>query len=564
MFLMVSAPETSIRARLFRSQARGDVVPFESFMGHAGFVSHQWVAKQHPDPEFKQIKVLQEALRRLLSTSGAVSLDLITEGQVPNAKAIPFQDFQQEALFLWYDYFSVPQLLGGEEQQGRAIDSIPAYVAKCRHFFALCPCLASSGHVLSTASWCRRGWCRLERASRELSQYDSWILIQSPSRLEVVGTSFSLVGGSVGEGDFTVVQDREKLAPVMRAVLSKRLMLSLQAGDLPSFRRHLNLQSVHLRGLDVALVSSLVPSGGDEVTQFLHQNGLTRVAARDAAGWCPLHYAALCGRRSLIEGLLARRADPNRLTSKDEPKLGFPFWMSALDLAVFYKHNEAATALISARAQLRGGLELTICWAAQSDNPEAIRLLQAARCDLRAKSVFGFGALETAVAYGAFKALDELVRHAPASRLELSRALHAGMAFRGGSAEMVLRLLHLRADMNFQFQRHRDHGCLARLYMCGKSLQHSLGRSSMLTTLAYHQHGMTPLMNGIQSQQYEGCAALIVAGARLDLSNGRGWTAHDFARHQAIPVWLQQGLEGDAEDCEAVCALALPHVEASF
>ena len=43
----------------------------------------------------------------------------------------------------------------------------------------------------------------------------------------------------------------------------------------------------------------------------------------------------------VIQGLLQKRADPNRKTSKDEPKLGFPPWVSALDLAAFYKHNDA-------------------------------------------------------------------------------------------------------------------------------------------------------------------------------------------------------------------------------
>ena len=45
--------------------------------------------------------------------------------------------------------------------------------------------------------------------------------------------------------------------------------------------------------------------------------------------------------------------------------------------------------------------------------------------------------------------------------------------------------------------------------------------------------GQTPLMAAIMSGQYEGAAALIAAGARLDLRDSRNWTAADFA--QGVP-----------------------------
>ena len=59
------------------------------------------------------------------------------------------------------------------------------------------------------------------------------------------------------------------------------------------------------------------------------------------------------------------------------------------------------------------------------------------------------------------------------------------------------------------------------------------------------------------SGQYEGAAALIGAGARLDLRNSRGWTAADFAHGHAVPHFLTEAFEGQLEGCQRITALAL-------
>ena len=132
----------------------------------AAFVSHQWLAKHHPDPDSRQMRVLQGALKRLLTGSGFVQLDIMTEGFLPNAKPLPMKDFQTKPLFLWYDYFSIPQADTARAQQVEAINSIPAYVGKCRFFLALCPVLNCpwEAKVLSAATWSR---CNAEDALGE-------------------------------------------------------------------------------------------------------------------------------------------------------------------------------------------------------------------------------------------------------------------------------------------------------------------------------------------------------------------------------------------------------------
>ena len=173
----------------------------------------------------------------------------------------------------------------------------------------------------------RRGWCRLERASRELSEHATWVLVQTSTSVELVGTAQSFVTGAVGEGEFTVAEDKARLGPVMKTILINKLKSYLQARDFPSYRRLLNLQAVHLRGLDVQPVVELVPEQAnagnhDVVSRFLYQNGLLGVRRRDVAGWWPLHYASLSGNAELVDGLLRQRANPNDRTSKAEPQVG--------------------------------------------------------------------------------------------------------------------------------------------------------------------------------------------------------------------------------------------------
>ena len=142
-------------------KANGVVVKFKESMGNAVFVSHQWVGDNHPDPEFKQLRVLQDALRHLLCEMGHVPMDMFTEMLVPSSKRLRLEELRSAPLFVWFDYFSCPQLLGQGPAQGsdsdlsKAINSIPAYVAKCRFFFALCPVVpqVSLSSVFTPMTW---------------------------------------------------------------------------------------------------------------------------------------------------------------------------------------------------------------------------------------------------------------------------------------------------------------------------------------------------------------------------------------------------------------------------
>ena len=130
-------------------------------MGKALFVSHEWVSKMHPDPEFKQFQILQNALRNVVSGLIHVDLDIGTELMFGGSRYLDLgAEAHTQLLSIWYDYFSCPQLqivqqggTGGDLD--KAIDSIPAYVAKfsffcvwIRYYAFTCSCFTCSWVLL--------------------------------------------------------------------------------------------------------------------------------------------------------------------------------------------------------------------------------------------------------------------------------------------------------------------------------------------------------------------------------------------------------------------------------
>ncbi|CAE7295178.1 R11A8.7, partial [Symbiodinium pilosum] len=78
-------------------------------IGNAMFVSHQWMASNHPDPNDEQLKVLQAALANIRSGASHINIPVVTEilfGRLPVPSA---EDFAGPSVYIWYDYFSCPQ-----------------------------------------------------------------------------------------------------------------------------------------------------------------------------------------------------------------------------------------------------------------------------------------------------------------------------------------------------------------------------------------------------------------------------------------------------------------------
>lgn len=470
-------------------KAKNLLVDFQGTMGKAAFVSHQWVTNDHPDPEFKQMRILQDALKEIMGNLQKIPVDVVTEAAEGHIKPLPTSKLLSEPLFFWYDYFSCPQkdrlgslsMTSMFDQDGHrtklmdAINSIPAYVDECSFFFALVPVLQNPSRtgLITPLTWQARGWCRLERACGELSQQHSWIMVKSAKDIELIaGTSASLRAGSgpVGEGIFTVPLDRLKLGPVLMAALKRKMLRLLRAQDLPGYRAWLNQQAMVLKGLNCQFFE---PSLGFDdtdldaspVMKFFHQNGFRNVADTDSGGWSPLHYAALNGDCSLVQGLLDLQADPNQGSKKVHPTIGQPSGTPPLSIAIIFKNNEAARLLLSAKASVttRGLVRGPFTCAANANNREAIQMLCHAGCSPVQINLFGVSVLDSAAYHGALEAIDELMWHcdARAGALDLTSALYYA-AIGGAGAEVVNRLVTRRADVNAQSDEHYQRTAMMR------------------------------------------------------------------------------------------------------
>ena len=135
----------------------GVLTEFQESLGKAMFVSHQWLSDKHPDPDFQQLQVLQDALKNLAAGTSEISLPVVTEFLVGNKRRPTKSDFAPGHLHIWYDYFSIPQSRDRDRQN--AIQYIPEYVARCEFFVVLCPALKhrDQQRTLSLATWGERG-----------------------------------------------------------------------------------------------------------------------------------------------------------------------------------------------------------------------------------------------------------------------------------------------------------------------------------------------------------------------------------------------------------------------
>lgn len=235
----------------------GILVEFVPEMGDAIFVSHQWLGFTHPDINFQQLRVLQRAFDELVGRDVPLKSSVVSYAFFGHENYIDTRKWRRDLLFIWYDYFSCPQLVARSQELQAAIDSIGHYVQAAKHFVVLAPCVEHSetGQLLGRESWRGRGWCRFERVCREFSCADSRIVvIESPQHFYVMAPHDSWLRPAC-LGHFTVEKDRDKVHNVISGMLHAKLVSCLENSDLRTYRTVLNLQHVFMRTNGLSHVS---------------------------------------------------------------------------------------------------------------------------------------------------------------------------------------------------------------------------------------------------------------------------------------------------------------------
>jgi len=284
--------------------ASGVLREFDDTMwGKVFFVSHQWVAYDHPDPEAAQLGALQSVVRKLAAGLLIPKGNFAVEfgfGLKQGHTSAEWIDIMKDA-YLWIDYTSMPQPLaslpravdGGAdaphagmvsdhrhsasdvtvhanvslliEQLKAAVDAIPSYIERCAEMMVLVPSVKHADRkdvCCDFTTWRSRGWCRMEFVSSRLA-CDHDIPVMVINSKETTPTYFNLCDTMrlfAGNGTFTVDNDKYKVRGVLESMITSKANAEFDKGNIGLFRAYTILRPMFLMGLP----EGEAPEGDDE------------------------------------------------------------------------------------------------------------------------------------------------------------------------------------------------------------------------------------------------------------------------------------------------------------
>lgn len=377
-------------------RAEGSVVEWAPGM-FCVFCSHQWLGRKKADPEGKQLKVLQEALRNIISGSLKVQTGLpylFANGEVKRLS--PEEISELERGFIWFDWMSIPQITmrtsDGDDvgsDMKKAVDSIPAYVEASRIFLVLCPTERHSerDQLCGFTSWAKRGWCRVEMAAAVLTKKkpQPMVVVRSGVQAELMFCT-SYLHAMPGQGDFSVETDREAVYSVMDSCLQSSLSeLWLDVNQSPQKLAQARLMTA-LRGhfLDglgsSAQKAATEAEAHEDLSSFLRKFGFTGLQRREELG--PVCCAAASANMQVLTELVTSRADVNERVPR----------------------RSVVRAML-----LSGGMTPLHIVCQYHGQPEVAQCLLALRADLKARNLDGFNALHIAAMAGNKRCIDVLL-----------------------------------------------------------------------------------------------------------------------------------------------------------
>jgi len=551
---------------------RGDLVQYTPGMGPVIFVSHEWAGFNHPDPDMRQLKVFQEALRNVLAGKAKIGRDMI-------AMFAGVQKFTKKdrALlaesFVWYDYFAVPQIKARTTEQvvpedvAKAVASFPAYAQASRFFIVVAPSIChvdANDRLLTYETWKGRGWCRVERAARALSDGDMRMILVTNVHNMMICWTDDYLNHYPSRGAFTVEEDRKTVARIMDQMVEKKVAACEQQGRVPdrnffmAWRENIaeELPSaggqvwIPQRSLSGLPLGHGPPSPRAAAECFLDKFGFRSALEYDRGGRNALHYAAIAGLADAAKGLLQLRADVHDCVSQFKKtttlidKGMHPLHLAAL----FATRTEVLVVLLHARADVHSTDDFgheplhSACNGGGAGCLAAAKLLLDAAADLEKVGCFGSTPLVLTVSRGDYDIARFLLdRGASATHTDFSKgnALHTN-SLNGGNPNLVALLAAAGCPVNGQigdfltcarrvpephfYQRVQlvAYTVCKIVYMCGK-------RSPLVVFFA-RGGGATPLMLAAMFGRRDVARALLAEDADVTLRSHNGMSASEWAQ----------------------------------
>ena len=271
------------------------------------FVSHQWAGHDDPDPDREQYRCLARILRRMVAgevrTVETNPIQTIIFKENPRILASELKSAVPES-YLWVDYCCIwqpshdktkePQLpttnasrrssdhravvlassLAVQSESNAlalaklndAVDSIPSYIEAASLVLVLVPICSHKNRdeVLTYQSWRSRGWCRLELCAAYCARNEVHVMVvkgaeAQPEFIFPADALFLAVGeGSFtcchrnhdfGDGEGTAPCDKEKIVPVIRAMLAAKVAHLFGIGRIFEARYLVCVEHWLMRGL---------------------------------------------------------------------------------------------------------------------------------------------------------------------------------------------------------------------------------------------------------------------------------------------------------------------------
>ena len=134
-------------------RAADKLVKWDPSMSQVFFLSHQWTSFERPDHSTAQLRTFQKTLVRMLRgklpTTAPSFADAVHLPSKVRINPLEWKETVSRPVYIWMDYMSVPQvsmtyteLSSGSAGQAsdlmKAVNSIPAYIERSSHFFAIC------------------------------------------------------------------------------------------------------------------------------------------------------------------------------------------------------------------------------------------------------------------------------------------------------------------------------------------------------------------------------------------------------------------------------------------